>query len=82
MGKEDARMKLPVKVKLNLKDGQRLSWERVKFTATPVGVFIVDLDKPDITRVFPWGNIREVEIPATVESKKIIRGVPGVGSLG
>lgn len=82
MGQKDEKMTLPLKVKLHLKDGQKLAFEGVKFKATPVGVWIIEHDKPDITRLFPWGNIREVEIPFAVEDKKIVGVGPGMGSLG
>jgi len=82
MEKEDAKMNLPLRVKLHLKDGQRLAFEKVKFKATPVGVWITERDKPDITRLFPWGAIYEVEIPFALEEKKIVGGAPGLGGLG
>jgi len=36
MGKEDAKTKLPLRVKLSLKDGRELFFERVKLSATRV----------------------------------------------
>lgn len=79
MGQKGEKMTLPLKVKLHLKDGQKLFFEGGKFSATPIGVFIIEQDKPDITRIFPWGNIREVEIPFSLADKKIIGGTPGTG---
>jgi len=33
---------------------------------------LIEQDKPDLARIFPWGNIRELGIPAALEPKKVI----------
>jgi len=81
VGKHEDKMKLPLKVKLYLKDGRSLFFEEGKVTITPFAVTVTEKDKPDITKFFPWGNIRELELPIAVEEKKVIQPgqVIGVG---
>ena len=43
---------------------------------------LIEQEEPDLTRIFPWGNIRELEIPAALEPKKVIMAQLGPGPLG
>lgn len=81
MPKENEKMKLPLKIKLFLKDGQTLVFEGGKCSVTPFAVSITEMDKPEITRFFPWGNIRELEIPFSLEQKKVVQAGPGIGLM-
>lgn len=79
VAKQDENMKLPLKVKLYLQDKQVLVFEGVKVSLMPMTVNIIENDKPDITRIFPWTNIRELELPVAVDEKKVVQPGQGLG---
>jgi len=75
MNQDDPKMRLPLRVKLELVDGRRLFFNNIDLQATPIGVFIIEKDKPDITRIFPWTNVKELEIPAKIMKRKILGAI-------
>ena len=51
MPERDSKLQFKPRVELLLKDGRELFFWSIKLNATPVGVMIIDPDKPQITKI-------------------------------
>lgn len=81
MDNEEPKVKLIPRVKINFLDGTQKSFEGIELDLTPLGAFIIEKDKPHITRIFPYTAIKEIEIPVRIKKTKIV-GVQGQRFVG
>lgn len=76
MQEEEPKVNLIPWVEIYFLDGDKIPLKDVEFQTIPLGVAIVEKDKPGVTRIFPLAAIKELRIPGRVIKKKII-GVQG-----
>ena len=81
MDGDEPKLKLIPRVRIDFLDGDRKLFENIELDLTPLGAFIIEKDKPHITRIFPYTAIKEIEIPVRIKKTKIV-GVQGQRFVG
>jgi len=76
MQEEEPKLRLIPKVKIYFSDGELRPFQNVDIQINPIGIFVVEKDKPFLTKIFPWNNIKELELPVRIKKTKIV-GVQG-----
>ena len=59
------------KLKIRLTNGEVLFFENAQIDIMPTAAFLHDRNKPNTTRIFPFANIIELEIPGNIVMSKI-----------
>jgi len=64
------------KLKIKLTNGEVLFFGDAQISITPNAAFLYDRERPNTTRIFPFANIIELEIPGKMILSKIQK--PGI----
>jgi len=59
------------KIKIKLTNNEILYFDNAEVTITPNAIFLINKNNPNITKIFPFANIVELDIPGRFIASKI-----------